>query len=422
MEELLRIRQMNEQKEKLIQYLLLAVPSSFIIIGGLLQEPMEIFNGFKKIVQFPDSLITDYIAIGGISATLMNAGILMLLNFWALRKTGMQINGFFIAGYFIIGGFAFMGNNLVNVLPIYGGTYLYAKYQKEDYKRFAVIGIFSTSLAPLITEIVYLTDNTIGAKVTAGIMVGVFLGFVMPVLAAHMMKFHEGFNLYNVGFTSGVIGTVVVAVMRGYGVVISSHLVVSSNHERLLVILVVAYALLFIGIGYYLNQDYQIKYRQVFKYSGRLITDYVMLTGYGTTLINMGLMALVGVGYVALSGADYNGAVMAGIMTLTGFSALGNHPKNSIPIMLGVFIGAYTKIWDLSSVGVVISGLFGTTLAPIAGVYGAWAGILAGFLHLSVVMNIGYLHGGVNLYNNGFSGGLVAAVLVPIIDAFRREE
>jgi len=32
-------------------------------------------------------------------------------------------------------------------------------------------------------------------------------------------------------------------------------------------------------------------------------------------------------------------------------------------------------------------------------------------------MNVGVLHGGVNLYNNGFSGGFVAAFLVPIIEA-----
>jgi hypothetical protein len=40
-------------------------------------------------------------------------------------------------------------------------------------------------------------------------------------------------------------------------------------------------------------------------------------------------------------------------------------------------------------------------------------------MHLTLVMNIGYLHGGVNLYNNGFSGGLVASILVPILEAFQ---
>jgi len=46
--------------------------------------------------------------------------------------------------------------------------------------------------------------------------------------------------------------------------------------------------------------------------------------------------------------------------------------------------------------------------------------VLAGVLHLAVVTNIGIIHGGINLYNNGFSGGLVAGFLVPIVDAFKR--
>ena len=35
---------------------------------------------------------------------------------------------------------------------------------------------------------------------------------------------------------------------------------------------------------------------------------------------------------------------------------------------------------------------------------------------MTVVMNVGYLHGGMNLYNNGFSGGFVAGILIPIFD------
>ncbi|MTM05274.1 DUF1576 domain-containing protein, partial [Turicibacter sanguinis] len=31
------------------------------------------------------------------------------------------------------------------------------------------------------------------------------------------------------------------------------------------------------------------------------------------------------------------------------------------------------------------------------------------------------LHAGLNLYNNGFSAGIVAAILVPLIEAFRKE-
>ncbi|HCL79480.1 MAG TPA: DUF1576 domain-containing protein, partial [Synergistaceae bacterium] len=49
-----------------------------------------------------------------------------------------------------------------------------------------------------------------------------------------------------------------------------------------------------------------------------------------------------------------------------------------------------------------------------------WAGVIAGYVHSSVVLYVGVLHSGFNLYNNGFAGGLVAAVLVPLLEAFRR--
>lgn len=90
-----------------------------------------------------------------------------------------------------------------------------------------------------------------------------------------------------------------------------------------------------------------------------------------------------------------------------------------MPIFIGVILGAYFQIWEINSVGAILAVLFGTTLAPIAGVFGWKSGVAAGFLHMALVMNIGYLHGGMNLYNNGFSGGMVAAILVPIISAFR---
>ena len=65
--------------------------------------------------------------------------------------------------------------------------------------------------------------------------------------------------------------------------------------------------------------------------------------------------------------------------------------------------------------------LAGAKLAPIAGQFGWGWGMLAGAIHASVVLNTGFLHGGLNLYNNGFSAGLVCIVLVPLIESLRKE-
>ena len=64
--------------------------------------------------------------------------------------------------------------------------------------------------------------------------------------------------------------------------------------------------------------------------------------------------------------------------------------------------------YELSSIGILMAFLFLTTLAPMAGTFGFFWGITAGFLHLFLVTQIAVIHGAVNLYYNGFSGGIVA--------------
>ena len=47
--------------------------------------------------------------------------------------------------------------------------------------------------------------------------------------------------------------------------------------------------------------------------------------------------------------------------------------------------------------------------------FGVVAGIVAGYLHSSVALNVGIVYGGMNLYNNGYAGGIVAIFMVPVI-------
>ena len=50
------------------------------------------------------------------------------------------------------------------------------------------------------------------------------------------------------------------------------------------------------------------------------------------------------------------------------------------------------------------------------------AGVAAGFINSSVALNSGVLHGGMNLYNTGFSAGIVAAFLVPLMDSLAKRK
>ena len=87
--------------------------------------------------------------------------------------------------------------------------------------------------------------------------------------------------------------------------------------------------------------------------------------------------------------------------------------------MLGVFIASFTGIYEVTADGIVIAALFGTCLAPVAGDYGLIAGVITGFMHLALVTKTGVLHSGLFLYNNGFTAGIITAIVVPFFESIR---
>ena len=126
-----------------------------------------------------------------------------------------------------------------------------------------------------------------------------------------------------------------------------------------------------------------------------------------------------GIDFVLAVGGNLNGPTIGGIFTIVGFSATGKHLRNIFPIMAGVCIASTVRAWDITNPSALLALLFSTTLAPIAGEFGILCGVLAGFLHASVALNVGIVYGGMNLYNNGFAGGIVAMFLVPVIQSIR---
>jgi hypothetical protein len=120
-----------------------------------------------------------------------------------------------------------------------------------------------------------------------------------------------------------------------------------------------------------------------------------------------------------VSGAKVGGAALASLFLVLGFALFGKNLLNIVPIMIGVFLGSLAKPWGAADPAIQLAALLGTTLAPIAGHFGWHWGIAAGFVHSSAVLTVGSVHAGLNLYKNGFAGGIVAAVLVPVIAAVR---
>jgi hypothetical protein len=392
------------------------------MFGLLADTPSDIIKGLYRIIKEPGVLITDYIAIGGMGATFINAGVLTLVSIFILYRLKINIGGVSIASVFLMTGFALFGKNIANIWLIIIGAFLYAKTQKDKFSKYIYIALFGTSMAPTITEIMFSIKQPMIFRISLSIFIGLGIGFILPPLSAYLLRVHQGFNLYNVGFTAGIIGTVIVSVFRSYGFAPTSKLVWSTGNNVILGIFLTVLFVSMIVVGFYLNGKTFRNVRNIFSYSGRLVCDFVTLEGFGPALINMGVNGLIGMAYILLVGGDLNGPTIGGILTIVGFGAFGKHVKNMTPVLLGVFLGSFTKIWNINDPPILLAALFGTALAPIAGQFGWKYGMLAGFINSSVVLNVGVLHGGLNLYNTGFAAGIVAATMVPIIEALRKEE
>lgn len=372
----------------------------------------DVLYGFMRILTSPTVLITDFLVIGGIGATFLNATLIFIFNFTLMKLLKVEMTGIVIASFFTVFGFSFFGKNILNILPIYLGGILYSKYEAIDFKDIIVTISFTSALAPFISEVAFSVKVLNDLAYINAVVLGVIIGFIVTPLAKKMAGFHEGFNLYNLGFTGGILGAVLASILKSYKFEVTPHRIISLEFDGALKIIASATFLLLIAIGYYINERSFKGYRELLKDSG-LKSDFVKKFGYGLTFINMGIMGFVAMLFPILLRQTLNGPLLAGILTIVGFSAYGKHIKNTVPILLGVYLAHFGSTDD--GFLIALSGLFGTSLAPIAGVFGPVWGIIAGWLHFAVVQSIGIIHGGLNLYNNGFSAGIVAGFLLPII-------
>lgn len=400
------------------KFLYLALLPAYFFITGLFVQPLpDIVQGIITIIKEPDFLITDYIAIGGIGATFVNSSILTFLCIAIVYFLGMEMDGHTITSIFLMMGFSMFGKNILNIWAILLGIFLYARYHKTSVTKYIYIGFYGTSLSPIITQIMQFGDLPTVWKLVLSIFVGLTIGFVLPPLSTHLFYTHKGYSLYNVGFASGIIATIIVSLFKSFGIKMESRLIWSTGNNRLFSLLLFTFFVLLILFGLIHSKDSLRGFLNILKTSGVGGMDYVVTNGFGAVLVNMGVNGIVATLFVLLVGGDLNGPTIGGIFSIVGFGSTGKHIRNILPVMLGVWIASFTKTWNITDPSPIIALLFSTTLAPIAGEFGVLAGIIAGFLHSSVSLHIGIIYGGMNLYNNGFAGGVIAAFMVPIIQS-----
>lgn len=410
----------NGANNALLYYVMLMVAALLAVFAVVQQPDLSLFTGFWRIQTGHAGLITDPICIGGAGAALLNAAAMLLGSTLLVRLQKMPFTGLTTACLFMMAGFALLGKNILNSLPILLGGFLYSCYKAEPFSRYTYITLFATCLSPMVSYFLLHTEAQI--RYVCMVLGGAVIGFVMPAVSGYTVRIHQGYNLYNVGFAAGFVGLALVSILRGFGMEFQTQLTWSTEHSLPMTILMLCILVGLFILGVALGCRSWDSYRRILSHSGRVVTDFFALEGMGATFVNMALVGAIGLVYLLLMKAPFNGPLVCCLLAMMGFGCFGKHPRNVLPVMAGAVIAAsFMPRLSLTAPGVLLATLLCTGLAPIAGQFGGLWGMAAGFVHMAIVQNTAYLYGGLNLYNNGFSAGLTCVIMIPLIEALRAE-
>ena len=393
-----------------------------IILAFIFNTPKEIFVGYKNILLSSSILTTDYIAIGTLGGALVNAASILILNLVILRLLNLRMSGLIYAALYMILGFSFFGKNILNSLPIYIGIYLYAFLNKIPVKNLVISLLFSSGISPLVSYLIFGFDLAYYISIPLGIGAGIVAGLMVPAISSHTIKFHQGYNLFNVGFSLGIISLAFNGVLRAFNLRASEISILSNDHNLFLYLFVAILALVLLIAGIILNTKSFKMIPDLYKRSGRLVSDYIRDYGVSIVMINQASLLTFEILICLIFKIELNGAIFGTILAVSGFAGAGLHLKNTSFVMLGAILMCLITKTNITSTSIIIGILFSAGVAPIAGRYGIVAGIIAGMLHIAILPLCRSFQGGYDLYNNGFCAGFVACILIAIIEAFKKED
>jgi hypothetical protein len=397
-------------------YLIFIICIILAAFAFYLDSPSEILSGLHRINTSRSVLITDYVALAGIGATLINSALQVFLTLILIITTKTKLTGRVIAAIFLTAGFSLFGKNIFNTLPIIGGVWLYGKATKTDFRFLVLQAMIAGTIAPIVSEIAFFGEFTSPLKILVAYLVGIFIGFIFPVVLEKTVPIHKNYCLYKGGIAGGFIAVMFAGLFRSFGFKINPEYYWDMAHTMPLSVLSysIAAALILFGL---IADNPKNTFRKLISLTKERDTsdsDFFRTYKY-TAYVNIGILCALATTVMLLLGKPINGPILGGIFTISGFAAAGKNLRNVVPILLGSIFAAHINFLDVGDPQNALAILFSTGLAPIAGKYGWIWGIITGFTHVSVAIFVGDINGGLNLYNNGFAGAFVVVIIIPII-------
>ena len=406
------------------------------LIGALcMPDRGDMFPGLLRIITNPAKISTNYFALGGFSATFLNMALVCAICLGLYCIPGAKANNVSTLAFLLTAGFCSWGINVLNVWPTFLGVVLYSIVKKEKVSANVNAMLFSTGIAPLISELMLrYPGEQVGFSVVGillGLVIGIAIGFFLPAGLTHSPKVHKGFDLYSAALPIGMTAFFLQALLyKTQGVALPS----APAAETMQVTARLGVSIFCIAVfGLCIVAAFLLGCRP--KDYWKLMTDRNpsnnFSTSYGnaTFLMNFGVYGLFILGYYNLIGASFNGVTFGLIFCMVACCNSGSHPLNVLPIMVGYAISSFLFGWiskltggdftgAINAQAIVVGLCYANGLSPIVDKYGWHFGILAAVMHYILVTSVPTLHGGYCLYNGGFTAALICLILVPQLERF----
>ena len=408
---------------------------AFLIAAVCMPDRNAMFSGLWNILSQPSKISANYFDIGGYSATFLNMGLVglaCLLLFLVFRGTPNNVS---TLGFLLTLGFCSWGINILNMWPSIFGVMIYGLVKKEKQGSLVNAMLFSTGIAPLITDLLirYPNAEVVGFNLPGlglALAVGFVIGFFLPAGLAHSPKVHKGFDLYSAALPIGMTAFLLKGVLfETMGVALPSAIsdmkVTSQLTANIFCGTVFGLCVVFALVLGCKPRDYWKLLR-----NPELVSNFSSTYGNATFLMNLGVFGLFILGYYNLIGAPFNGIVFGIIFCMVCTCNSGSHPLNVLPIMLGYAAASYLCGWIspageefkyvLNAQAICVGLCYANGLSPISQKYGWRYGFVAAILHYLLVTSVPGMHGGYCLYNGGFTAALICILYVPQLERFFR--
>ena len=427
-----KIKNLPENNFLILFFLLFSL--AFLIASLVAPDRAFLFEGMEQILTQPCKIPTNYFAVGGYSATFFNMALVTLACLGLYLIFRAELNNVATLAIMLTVGFASWGIDILNIWPTVFGTMLYCVVKKRPMKNYVSAMLFTTGIAPLISDLLtrYPYETTVGFTpqgAVLAIVVGLVSGFFIPAGLTHAPNVHKGYNLYNAALPVGMGAFILQAILfttlgvKLPGAPAAEALKVASRSGANL------FCCVLFGLAIVAALAMGCTPKAYWGFISNKKRNMSITAGFGNDmfLMNFGVFGLFILSYYNLVGATFNGATFGVMFCMLCTCNSGSHPLNVWPMLLGYMVASpimshFSGVaggnfaYAINAQAILIGACYSNGMTPIVDKYGPLVGFFAGILHFLLVTSVPALHGGYCLYNGGLTAAFICLLLMPTVE------